>query len=328
MTGEPGLAHPTPPHPATKHKPRISQALGNHISPSICRPHVLATKCITEWKSPFTIQHRHLLDQHFPSSHIHHLQDVMCTSVVKKTRGNWGYCDSINVPEIGCMPAPKILLCLFFANCGAGAVSEDCINSWLAGLHRWHQIHDAPWFGAKAMSLTIQGASRLVPEESRRPPRPPITIEHINCLHMHLDLSNTFDAAVFAIATIAFYGCNDLHLIDTHLPSSPILALEHHLIVNQNIPLNAPLFAWRALTGNWEPMTKEWFIPLQTMDGHSFCIGGMTWLLLLGVIRHWSSVAFLLYWCKIERILPDFISDAYHSTHSISACMSRFVSNL
>ncbi|KAF8579708.1 hypothetical protein K439DRAFT_1648407 [Ramaria rubella] len=361
--------------------------LGNRINPSIFCPHILATEHVTKWTSPFAIQHRQLLDSHFPSSHIHQMQDIICASVIKKTRGNWGasilqfnqYCDSIHVPEEGCMPAPEILLRLFVANCGAGLVTDDCISSWLAGIHRWHQIHDAPWFGDKAISLVIKGTSRLVPEESHRPTRSPVSIQHIECLCAHLYLSNTFNTSVFAIATIAFYGCcqlgeltipsrvahngrlfttihipwskthlgkgNNLHLINTQSSSSPISALEHHLVVNSNIPHNAPLFTWHTATDTWEPMTKEWFMHhcnnifcehnLQVIDGHNFCIRGTMWLLLLGidpwiikVIGRWSSAALLLYWRKIEHILLDFVSDAYHSTQSLSSRMSQFVSNL
>ncbi|KAF8573265.1 hypothetical protein K439DRAFT_1665860 [Ramaria rubella] len=281
----------------------------------------------------------------------------MCVSVVKKTRGNWGagvlcfnqYCDSINIPEEGRMPAPEILLCLFVANYGAGKVTSECITSWLAGIHRWHQIHDVPWFGDKALSLTIRGSLyRLTTSLScqtcsgllSETPRPPVTIQHIECLRNNLDLSNTFDAAVFAVATIAFFGCcqlgeltipskhtfdptyhasrsckvtrgvarhdrqfmtvhipwsktfhskgDDLHLNDTRTSCSPTTALEHHLSVNQNIPPDAPLFAWSANTGSWEPMTKVWFMSrckeifkthgLECTDGHSFRTGGTIWL--------------------------------------------------
>ncbi|KAF8574640.1 hypothetical protein K439DRAFT_1649736 [Ramaria rubella] len=277
----------------------------------------------------------------------------MISTVVKKTRGNWGagilrfnqYCDSIGVPEEGRMPAPEILLCLFVANYGAGSVSNDCINGWLAGLHRWHQVNDTPWFGA----------SRLVPEESRQPAHPPVTIEHIECLRAHLDLSNTFDSAVFAIATIAFYGY--CRLGELTIPSRRAFNPSFHITRNCNIvwgvtrhaspciPPNTPLFAWCKATKGWEPMTKEWFMNrcndifrehnLQTMDGHSFRIRGMTWLLLLGmnpwiikVIGRWSSPAFLVYWCKIERILTDFISDTYQAVHTLSSHMSHFVLNL
>ncbi|KAF8573067.1 hypothetical protein K439DRAFT_1376608, partial [Ramaria rubella] len=105
------------------------------------------------------------------------------------------------------------------------------------------------------------------------------------------------------------------------------------------------LFAWHTAADGWELMTKEWFMNrcndifrdhgLQIMDRHSFCIGGTTWLLLLGVdpwiikvIGRWSSAAFLTYWCKIECILPNFISDAYQAVQTLSSCMSRFVSSL
>ncbi|KAF8592793.1 hypothetical protein K439DRAFT_1324433, partial [Ramaria rubella] len=127
--------------------------------------------------------------------------------------------------------------------------------------------------------------------------------------------------------------------------SSPVTALEHHLVVNHSVPPNAPLFAWRTAADRWEPMTKEWFINrckdifrdhgLQIMDGHSLHIGGTTWLLLLGVdpwitkvIGCWSSAAFLTYWHKIEQILPDFISNAYQVVQTLSPCMSCFVSSL
>ncbi|KAF8575534.1 hypothetical protein K439DRAFT_1649527 [Ramaria rubella] len=232
------------------------------------------------------------------------------------------------------MPTPEFLLCLFIANYGAGSVSDDFINSWLAGIHRWHQINDAPWFGDKALSLTVKGASRL----------------HIECLREHLDLPNTLGSAIFTRSTITFYGCCRLgeltipsqHAFNPsfhvtlfttiHIPwlktclgkdmqssSSPITALEHHLVVNHSIPPSTPLFAWRTAADGWELMTKE-----------CFRIGGTTWLLLLGVDRWiikvigcWSSAAFLTYWRKIKRILPNFISDTYQALiDSFHYCLS------
>ncbi|KAF8638154.1 hypothetical protein AX14_010218 [Amanita brunnescens Koide BX004] len=57
---------------------------------------------------------------------------------------------------------------------------------------------------------------------------------------------------------------------------------------------------------------------LSTFTGHSFRIGGMVKLLLLGVspkvvtsLGKWSSMAFLLYWCKINKIIPQHIFKAY-----------------
>jgi hypothetical protein len=75
-------------------------------------------------------------------------------------------------------------------------------------------------------------------------------------------------------------------------------------------------------------MTKTWFMKhcTQIWDaarilrafGHSFRIGGSTELLLAGVLPDivatlggWTSLAFLLYWCKIEHIVPMHVGKAY-----------------
>ena len=56
--------------------------------------------------------------------------------------------------------------------------------------------------------------------------------------------------------------------------------------------------------------------------GHSFRIGGAVELLLAGVPPEivaatggWTSLAFLLYWCQKEEILPMSTSKAYNKAH-------------
>jgi len=56
--------------------------------------------------------------------------------------------------------------------------------------------------------------------------------------------------------------------------------------------------------------------------GHSFHIGGAVELLLAGVPPEmvaatggWTSLAFLLYWRRMEEILPMSTSKAYNKTH-------------
>lgn len=51
------------------------------------------------------------------------------------------------------------------------------------------------------------GVSKLVPDTSRRAKRPPVTIEHMHALRCGLDLSSSFDAAVWALACVAFWSC-------------------------------------------------------------------------------------------------------------------------
>jgi hypothetical protein len=167
------------------------------------------------WHTPFSIAQRRHDQAFFPVAHLSRLQGVLCSAVEEKTREGWGagllrfnqYCDSIGIPEEGRMPAPQILLCLFVANMGAGKASESCISGWLAGVHRAHQVHNAPWYGGDILTLAKKGAAKLVPPESKRDLRDPVTIEHIKALRKHLDLSNAFDASVFAIACIAFWAC-------------------------------------------------------------------------------------------------------------------------
>ena len=65
------------------------------------------------------------------------------------------------------MPASELLLALFVANCVAGDVSGSTVDKWLAGIHRGHQIADAPWFGGHLLSQAKKGAIRLTPSTSQ-----------------------------------------------------------------------------------------------------------------------------------------------------------------
>ena len=52
-----------------------------------------------------------------------------------------------------------------------------------------------------------KGAYKLVPISSQLAKRPPVTIEQMYALRSGLDISNAFDAAVWANACIAFWSC-------------------------------------------------------------------------------------------------------------------------
>ncbi|TFK51861.1 hypothetical protein OE88DRAFT_1712338 [Heliocybe sulcata] len=108
----------------------------------------------------------------------------------------------------------------------------------------------------------------------------------------------------------------------------PVRALRRHLAVNSGVPDNAPLFAYVASDGGWLPMMKSAFLGrckeawdllrLSRVSGHSFRIGGATELLLAGVPPEtvaaqgrWRSLAFLLYWRRLEDLLPLTISKSY-----------------
>src|SRR6202522_1289308 len=116
-------------------------------------------------------------------------------------------------------------------------------------------------------------------------------------------------------------------------PLCPYTAMRNHLDVNRDAPPSSSLFACPSSnTGGWEHMTKYRFMEycisvwsgaaLAHVLGHSFRIGGVVKLLLAGVPPEivaatggWTSLAFLLYWRRMEEILPMSSSKAYRRAH-------------
>jgi len=91
---------------------------------------------------------------------------------------------------------------------------------------------------------------------------------------------------------------------------------------NHNISPNLPLFSSVDSKGNITYPIKSIFLDfcrkgassanLNPFSGHSFRIGGTVELLLSGVppevvasLGGWSSMAFLLYWRKLDEIIPN-----------------------
>jgi Phage integrase family len=111
----------------------------------------------------------------------------------------------------------------------------------------------------------------------------------------------------------------------------PCEALRAHLLKSHNIPTSTSLFAYQTPDGDWEHMLKHKFMSfcmgiwekagLAHVQGHSFRIGGAVELLLAGVPPEivaatggWTSLAFLLYWRRMEEILPMSTSKAYRQS--------------
>lgn len=194
-------------------KPRKPKK-GCELTPSILRPHVLARDRLRHWTAPFSDTFHSALITHFLVPDIIQLFDVLLVSVEPKTRENYGagllrfhqFCDSRKVPEIQRMPASDNLLALFTSS-WAGKIATTTLENWISGIHFWHTLHGAPWHGHALLRMSTAGLNKLVPESSKRPRRPPVTLEHMHVLFRALDLSNVFDASVFAIASIAFWSC-------------------------------------------------------------------------------------------------------------------------
>lgn len=139
-------------------------------------------------------------------------------------------------------------------------------------------------------------------------------------------------------ATIILTECDDV--------TNPLPPLEHHLSVNASVPDSAPLFAFETADGGWEPLTKSFFMSqcnaiwaaagFDALQGHGFRIGGATDLLLKGTPPdivmaqgRWASAqSFILYWRKIEEILPLYLSRTFvlDRLSQLSTAMSAFSS--
>lgn len=115
----------------------------------------------------------------------------------------------------------------------------------------------------------------------------------------------------------------------------PCTALRDHLGINRDVPGSSSLFAYTTRDGQWEHMTKYKFMSFCTdiwlkaalahVLGHSFRIGGAVELLLAGVSPEvvaatggWTSLAFLLYWRRMEEIIPMSTSRAYQRSHIVA----------
>ncbi|RDB20413.1 hypothetical protein Hypma_012508 [Hypsizygus marmoreus] len=105
------------------------------------------------------------------------------------------------------MPASEILLSGFSTIMATRKVARTTLDNWLAGLHFWHTVNGAPWKGNDMLRTVKNGVSKLVLESSKHAKHPPVTIEHMHALTKGLDLTNSFDAAVWAVACVAFWSC-------------------------------------------------------------------------------------------------------------------------
>ncbi|KAF9035148.1 hypothetical protein BJ165DRAFT_1395751, partial [Panaeolus papilionaceus] len=128
-----------------------------------------------------------------------------------------------------------------------------------------------------------------------------------------------------------------IHLTSRNNELCPVRALLTHLSVNRDCPPEMSFFAYRDSHGRWCHLLKDKFIStingiwsktsLDHVSGHSFRIGGAVTLLLAVVAATggWSSLAFLLYWRRMEEIIPMCTSRAYARAQSqLSSAMEEF----
>lgn len=186
------------------------------ITPSTHCPPVLASDRVLLWTTPHGIDFQHELESLLPKSTILKMFFVVLHSLDIDTCSNYGvgllcftqFCNRISIPENKCMPASHDLLSAFVADT-SGTVSDSTVNNWLSGLHYWHIVYGADWHGSSLELLhhMCRGLLWVVPPSSKCARRPPVTLEALTQLHDGLDLCNSFDISVFAIACVAFWCC-------------------------------------------------------------------------------------------------------------------------
>ncbi|KAJ7466051.1 hypothetical protein FB451DRAFT_1402456 [Mycena latifolia] len=382
----PAAPLPAVPQPHVVKKPRKPRA-GCEIANNELRPHVAALDRLRTWTSPFGIEHDTDFRKQLPADVVNKTYAALFASFAPETHSNYAagllrfhqFCDLHEISERARMPASHTLLAAFISQ-HVGSVGGGTVKSWMSGIKAWHDINGVPWEGEDRWVELARRTANKQGSTFKRAQRGPVTIQHMIALRASLNLTLPFDAAVWALATAAFWGCRRLgeltvpsfekfdpkfHAIksatarhitptpDTSATTIPLpwtkstrergtiltltgrqdelcpeKAFTNHRRINAAIPDTAPLFAFAAGSDRWSPMTKDWFMQccksiwsdanLLLVSGHSFRIGGSTELLLAGVpcdivaaLGGWTSLAFLLYWRKIEHIVPMNIGKAY-----------------
>lgn len=355
------------------------------------RPPVPAPDRLCSWTSPFALQKREHLKSNLPGPLVDAAFRVVSDSLAPSTKSTYAagilrfhqFCDSWAISEEARMPASPTLLAAFVGQC-SGSYAGNTIRSWLAGIRAWHIAHQASWFGDH--DWVKKGRITAFKEGTafKAPLRAPVSLDHLHALHRRINLHDPLHAAIWAVATITFFGCrrlgettvkspsafNPLHhvtrtasitfrslpngsssasiripwtkttkhegatVIITSRPdfSCPVTALHNHLQINRDAPPSTSLFGYRTPCGTWSHMFRDTFLTfvikvwhslsLDHVSGHSFRIGGAVTLLLAGVPPEvvaatggWTSLAFLLYWRRMEQIIPMCTSKAYNSSH-------------
>lgn len=195
--------------------------------PSGLRPPCRADERIFQWKGvntppPSTVDHpiiRHLADTASRAS----LSDS--TSYGSALRKYHLFCDVFSVPEAARLPAAYSLLHSFALWAAADPdpadpvfadgtpfepVSVPVVRKYLAGVRAWHiaQGWPAPLSDEDhaRINWSLRGLAKMQLGKRTRPPRPPATLPMLVALKATLDLSDSFDACVWAMASCAFWG--------------------------------------------------------------------------------------------------------------------------
>ncbi|KZV61027.1 DNA breaking-rejoining enzyme [Peniophora sp. CONT] len=167
------------------------------------------------WTTPYGDQRRDEIVAEFGLDHYNRARNVILHSIKSTTLVGYAagllrlnqWADEVKLPEERRMPISDRDIAMFAA---AQAGKAAACDSWIDGIKFFHEINFAPWLGGDLLARMSKGFSHFAPESSKRPPRPPVTLEHIDALHAGIDFSKPDEAAAFACAATAFWTCSRL----------------------------------------------------------------------------------------------------------------------
>ncbi|KAH8915371.1 hypothetical protein BT69DRAFT_1271822, partial [Atractiella rhizophila] len=83
-------------------------------------------------------------------------------------------------------------------------IGTQTLENYISSLRSWHDLHGAPWPGEKdkpvVLTKWLRGISNIMGQSHKKEPRAPVSQEMMVSLERNLDLSNPFDACVWAAA--------------------------------------------------------------------------------------------------------------------------------
>lgn len=115
------------------------------------------------------------------------------------------FCDENGIENNRRFPTDAVVLAAYVASF-ASVTAGSTAASALGALKAWHALHDKPWAGSPQLNYVLRGVANLAPPDSKKSPRIGIERQDLCILHDGLDLSDPFDAAVYAAATVAFWA--------------------------------------------------------------------------------------------------------------------------
>ncbi|KAJ7269505.1 hypothetical protein C8J57DRAFT_1435519 [Mycena rebaudengoi] len=187
----------------------------------------------------------------------------------------------------------------------------------------------AHWAAALATFWGCRRLGEMLPRSVAK-----FTTMHDTCRSAHVSRSRVNGRSILSIhlswtktTGIAGGECLLTEVLGLDSDLDPVRAWDAHIRINHSPPPNTPLFAFRTQSG-WRHLLKSPFLEfsasvylaarLELVFGHSYRIGGSLELLSAGVapevimkLSGWSSLCFLIYWRRLEKILPLAITRAW-----------------